>query len=88
MRIQHLTDFSSTCSKYFLNLQADHPSYLLPSHKYVGNALHNSNILILTICFMAINFTFQILPLFVPAASSSFMSYTAHFPYINLASFL
>jgi len=37
---------------------------------------------------LRVNFTFQIFPLFVPAVSSSFMSYTAQLPYINLASFL
>jgi hypothetical protein len=34
-----------------------------------------SNILVLTVCFKFINFTFQILPLFVPDVTISFKSY-------------
>jgi len=34
-----------------------------------------SDILVLTVCFKIINFTYQIFPLFVPALSISFTSY-------------
>jgi hypothetical protein len=66
--------FFSTYLKYFGNLQAAHISHFA---KLVINyaSVRVCNILVLTLSFKLINFTFQVFPHFVPELSTSFASY-------------
>src|SRR5215470_13183680 len=63
------------CNQVTLLILYYFSSRLVPPLKRNDTPIQVSEILVLTVCFKFINFSFQIFPLFVPEMSTSFMSY-------------
>jgi hypothetical protein len=59
-------------------------SRLVTLLKVVGVPVQVSDILVLSVCFMFINFGFQIFLLFIPEMSTSFSTYIVQVIYITL----
>jgi hypothetical protein len=59
-------------------------SRLVTLLKVIDAPIQVCDILVLTVCFKLINFSYQIFPLFVPEMSISFTSYIVQIIYITL----
>jgi hypothetical protein len=73
----------AVCNHITLLIRYYISSRMLTLLKFTDAPIQNFDILVLTVCFMFINFSFQVFPLYIIKLSVIFMSYISDIMYVS-----